>query len=175
MKSTPGWKIRAITRNTGSKAAQSLASEGIEVVEADFDHEESLIKAFADCHAVFAVTNWWEHLFAGKTQDEAGTIEQAQGITIANAAAKTPSLEHFIWSTTPSAERVSAGELRVPHMDYKANVDEYIRQELPDLAARTTYLYFGFYPQNLYWVPMLKPLEYVSCVLPPSLAFGLMR
>jgi NAD(P)-dependent dehydrogenase (short-subunit alcohol dehydrogenase family) len=46
MKKTPGWKVRAITRNPESDAAKKLAAEGIEVVRADFDDEASLTKAF---------------------------------------------------------------------------------------------------------------------------------
>jgi uncharacterized protein YbjT (DUF2867 family) len=51
MKKTPGWTVRAITRNTGSDAAKKLAAEGIEVVQASFDDEESLVKAFEVCRA----------------------------------------------------------------------------------------------------------------------------
>lgn len=46
MKRTPGWKIRALTRNADSDAAKKLAAEGIEVVQADWDDESSLSKAF---------------------------------------------------------------------------------------------------------------------------------
>ena len=46
MKKTPGWKVRAVTRNPESDAAKKLAAEGIEVVQADFDDEASLLKAF---------------------------------------------------------------------------------------------------------------------------------
>lgn len=46
MKKTPGWKVRAITRNTQSDVAKKLAAEGIEVVQANFDDESSLFKAF---------------------------------------------------------------------------------------------------------------------------------
>lgn len=113
-------------------------------------------------HAIFAVTNWWEHLFRGKTQDEAGEIEEEQGMKLARAAAATDSLEHYIWSTTPSAKRKFKGKLVTPHMDYKANVDARIKSELPELAAMTTYLYFGYYPQNMAFFPLIKPIEYVS-------------
>lgn len=165
MNKTPGWKVRAITRKPDSDAAKKLAAEGIEVVQAGFDDEESLVKAFEGVSAIYAVTNWWEHLYTGKTQDEAGVLEEEQGMKIARAAARTTSLEHYIWSTTPSAKRVFNGDLLTPHMDYKANVDERIQNELPDLAAKTTYLYFGYYPQNLVWYPMLRPTEYVSRIL----------
>jgi uncharacterized protein YbjT (DUF2867 family) len=38
--------VRALTRNPESDAAKKLAAEGVEVVQADFDNEESLKKAF---------------------------------------------------------------------------------------------------------------------------------
>ncbi|KAH7130090.1 hypothetical protein B0J11DRAFT_522400 [Dendryphion nanum] len=160
MKKVPGWKVRAITRNTESEAAKKLAAEGIEVVQASFDDEDSLVKAFKDVTAIYAVTNWWEHLFQGKSQDEAGEIEEKQGMNIARAAAATWTLENFIWSTTPSAKRQFNGKHLTPHMDYKANVDARIKSELPTLAAITTYLYFGYYPQNMAFFPLLKPIEY---------------
>lgn len=163
MKNTPGWKVRAITRNPSSEAAQKLAADSIEVVQASFDDELSLSKAFEGAHAIFAVTNWWEHLFQGKSQTEAGEIEEEQGMKIARAAAASKTLEHYIWSTTPSAKRMIKGpeKLLTPHMDYKANVDARIKSELPRLAAMTTYLYFGYYPQNMAFFPLIKPIEYV--------------
>lgn len=186
MKNVPGWKVKALTRSPTSDAAKKLAEEGIEVVQADFNDERSLRGAFevSACilhekyqvtywlqgdHAVFAVTNWWEHLFQGKTQNEAGEIEEEQGMKLARAAAATPSLEHYIWSTTPSAKRRFKGELLTPHMDYKANVDARIKSELPELALMTTYLYFGYYPQNMAFFPLIKPIEYVCNIDSPLL------
>jgi uncharacterized protein YbjT (DUF2867 family) len=46
MKKTSGWKVRALTRNVESDAAKRLLAEGIEVVQADFDDQNSLQKAF---------------------------------------------------------------------------------------------------------------------------------
>lgn len=46
---TPGWKIRAITRNANSQKARDLASRGAEVVQANFDDEDSLVKSFEVC------------------------------------------------------------------------------------------------------------------------------
>jgi hypothetical protein len=62
------------------------------------------------------VTNWWEHLFSGKSDDEAGVIEEEHGMKLARAAAQTTTLEHYIWSTTPSAKRVFNGEHLTPHV-----------------------------------------------------------
>lgn len=108
------------------------------------------------------MTNWWESLFSGKSQWEAGDIEERHGMNLARAAARTPTLEHYLWSTQPSAKRQFPGKLETPHMDYKANVDARIKAELPDLARKTTYLYFGYYPQNMAYFPLIKPLEIVS-------------
>lgn len=160
MRAVKGWKVRAITRSKESDAAKKLVAEGIEVVEADYNDEESLVRAFDGVAAVFAVTNWWEHLFRGKSQAEAGELEEEQGMNIARAAAATYTVEHYIWSTTPSGLKRTAGAQPVPHMDYKARVDARIKKELPDLAAITTYLYLGYYPQNMAFFPAIKPILY---------------
>ncbi|ETS73184.1 hypothetical protein PFICI_15129 [Pestalotiopsis fici W106-1] len=160
MNKTPGWKVRAITRNVESEAAKKLAAEGIEVVSASFDDESSLVAAFEGVSAVFAVTNWWEHLFSGKTQEESGLLEEEQGMKLARAAAQAETLEHYIWSSCPGTKKLLHGEISVPHMDYKAKVDERIKNELPELAKKTTYLFFGYYPQNFLSFPLVKPIEY---------------
>lgn len=43
---TPGWKVRAVTRNANSEKARDLAERGAEVVQANFDDVESLKEAF---------------------------------------------------------------------------------------------------------------------------------
>lgn len=56
MRQVPGWRVKAITRNPSSEAGQRLADEGVEVVQADFDDERSLVQAFqvrsTSCHAI---------------------------------------------------------------------------------------------------------------------------
>lgn len=51
--------------------------------------------------AIFLVTNYWEHLFAGKTALQAGEAEAAQASTAIKIADTLPDLKHFIWSTLP--------------------------------------------------------------------------
>lgn len=46
--------------------------------------------------------------------------------------------------------------------DYKGDIDDYIKSQLPELAAKTTYLSLGYYPQNMAYFPALKPFEMVS-------------
>lgn len=108
------------------------------------------------------MTNWWEPFQKGASQAGAGDIEERQGTTLARLAAEVKTLEHFIWSTLPAADRITDGKFPVPHFDYKAKVDDYIWKSLPDLAAKTTFLMFGFYPSNFAFFPLLKPLPVVS-------------
>jgi len=162
MLKTPGWSVRAITRNPNSDAAKALVSEGATVVQADFDDESSLAKAFEGATAIFAVTNFWELLFKSMNQKQSGEEEEKQAMALAKAASNVKTLEHYIWSTLPGAASLTDNKFHVPHLDYKAKVDERIRAELPELAKKTTYLYFGYYPSNMAFFPMCKPFELPS-------------
>lgn len=51
------YRIRAITRDPESPAALKLASQGAEVVAAELDDEESLVKAFNVC---FLLSNFYK-------------------------------------------------------------------------------------------------------------------
>ncbi|KAF2640724.1 NAD(P)-binding protein [Massarina eburnea CBS 473.64] len=159
MLKTPGWKVRIITRNVENEKAKALKERGAEVVSANFDDEASLSKAFEGAHAIFAVTNFWEHLFTGKSRDESGVLEAKQALNLARAASKSSTLEHYIWSTLPNAKKITGGKVPCPHFDYKAEVDDKIRSELPELAKKTTFLFFGYYPSNMAFFPMCKPFE----------------
>ncbi|KAH9220803.1 hypothetical protein DL95DRAFT_478045 [Leptodontidium sp. 2 PMI_412] len=154
-----GWNVTAITRNVSSDSAKALATAGASLVTANLDDEQSLISAFKGAHAIFGVTNFWEHLYTGSDLQTSGEKERQQAINIAQAASKTNGLEHYIFSSLPSAKKISGGKLSVPHLDYKAEVDDYIRQSLPDLAKKTTFIWLGWYPTNLAFFPMLKALE----------------
>ena len=85
-------------------------------------------------------------------------MEAAQAWKLARAAARTPTLEHYIWSTLPYAKKLSGGEFPCPHFDYKAAFDEKLKAEMPELAAKTTFLFMGYYPSNMVLLPMAKPV-----------------
>ncbi|KAH8803674.1 hypothetical protein F5884DRAFT_712563 [Xylogone sp. PMI_703] len=148
------YKVRAITRNVHSSNAKHLASQGAELVVADLNDEESLAKAFAGSTAIFAVTNFFEP-FASGGPDKAIQVELAQGKNIANAASKTDTLQHFIWSTLPGISEISNGKHKVPHFDAKREIDGYIKG-IPTLLSKTTFVWVGFYAQN-YGFPMFSP------------------
>ena len=140
-----GFACRAITRDPSKDKAQALASAGAEVVQADLDDVESLKKAFAGAHGVYAVTNFWEHF--------SGEKEKAQAKNIAEAA-KAAGVKHVIWSTLedirefmkPDDKRMPMlqEKYRVPHFDAKAEADAYFA------GLPTTFLVTSFYWDNLY-------------------------
>jgi uncharacterized protein YbjT (DUF2867 family) len=153
----PAYRVRAITRNPSSAAAQALSAQGAEVVSANVDDLASLKTAFAGSNIIFAVTVFQEAIIAHGSQEKAMEVEAAQGINLARAAAATlPSLEHYIWSTLPNAKAVSAGKHLVPHFESKNRVDAHIREHERDLLRKTTFLWVGTYHSN-YRAPFHAP------------------
>lgn len=55
---TGDWHIRAVTRNANGQKAQKLAAEGMEVVQASYDDEESVRKAFTVSYLLLALFVW---------------------------------------------------------------------------------------------------------------------
>jgi uncharacterized protein YbjT (DUF2867 family) len=141
-----GFTARAITRNPASDAAQALAAQGVEVVQADLDDEASLERAFAGAHGAFCVTNFWEHFSPEREKVQAGNLARA---------ARTAGVAHAIWSTLEdvrsyvpvSDERIPTltGGYKVPHMDAKGEANRYFA----DADVPTTYLYTSFYWDNM--------------------------
>jgi uncharacterized protein YbjT (DUF2867 family) len=140
-----GFAARALTRKTTSEKAVELKQEGAEVVEADLDSVESLAKAFAGAHAVFALTNFWEHFSAEKE------VEQAKNMA---EAAKRAGVKHVIWSSLEDTRRFMAlddprmptlhGKYKVAHFDGKGEADKEFTSRVP-----TTILITSFYWDNL--------------------------
>ncbi|KAK4119795.1 NAD(P)-binding protein [Parathielavia appendiculata] len=152
----PAYTVRAITRNPSSQAAKGLAAHGAEVVSADLNDLERLKAAFAGSHIIFGVTNFFEPFAAHQSPTKAMEIEEQQGINMAKAAAATPTLEHYIWSTLPNIKAISGGKYLVPHFEGKNRIDAYIREKEPALLAKTTFLWVAFYATNLVF-PMFTP------------------
>ena len=70
--------------------------------------------------AIFLVTNFWEHIFTGKTAVQSGEAEAAQASTVIKVADALPNLEHFIWSTLPG----NAEGVRIPQRNTKCRITE---------------------------------------------------
>jgi hypothetical protein len=156
------FKIRGLTRDINSKGAEALVAQGVEVVAADANNEESLINAFKGAYAIYAMTNFFEP-FVTEGPEKAIEVEYQQGLNLARAASKTSSLKHYIWSTLPDTMALSNGQLAVPHFVAKARVDEFIKRDKA-LLSKTVFLWITFYANNLYY-PIFMPIDAVSARL----------
>ncbi|CAM1510753.1 Fc.00g082660.m01.CDS01 [Cosmosporella sp. VM-42] len=167
------YTVRAITRNKDSAAAEALRMQGAEVVEADLDDFSSLRSAFAGSYAIFAVTNFFDS-FTTVGPSRAIENESTQGINLAKAASATVTLQHYIWSTLPNADRISRGKALVPHFVAKNRVDSYIKSDSA-LFSKTTFLWVSFYASNLQYpfyspicVPTAGSNKYIQLLATPS-------
>ncbi|KAB5576118.1 hypothetical protein GE09DRAFT_1265649 [Coniochaeta sp. 2T2.1] len=112
------YHIRAVTRRPDSDAAKSLKAKGVEIVTGDLNDIESLKAAFVGSQVIYSVTNFFEP-FAASGPAKATEVEAEQGINVAKAAAATPTLEHFIWSTLPNVAKTTFLWVTWYHDNYK--------------------------------------------------------
>jgi uncharacterized protein YbjT (DUF2867 family) len=140
------FRVRALTRNPGSDAAQELGREGAEVVTADLDDIDSLRRAFHGAHGAFCVTNFWEHFSPEREAAQAAHMAQA---------AQDEGLQHVVWSTLEDTRKwipldddrmpTLMGQYKVPHFDAKGAAN----REFIERAVPTTFLLTSFYWDNL--------------------------
>ena len=108
-----GYKVRAMTRNPDGERARELAELGAEVVQGDFEREDSVLAALDGVWGTFAVQNTWEAGVEG---------EEAQGKRIARLA-RQAGVQHFVYASVGSADKGTG----IPHFDNKHRVEETIR------------------------------------------------
>ncbi len=108
-----GWKLRALTRNTSSPAAQELARRGVTVVQGDLEDPASLERAAGGVYGVYSVQDYWA---VGAKR------EVQQGKNLADAAKKA-TVQHFVFSSVGGAERNTG----IPHWDSKWEIEKHIR------------------------------------------------
>ncbi|KAK4541391.1 hypothetical protein LTR36_007992 [Oleoguttula mirabilis] len=154
-----GWKVRAVSRNQTSAAATTLRDAGAEVVSASYDDVGSLEAAVKDAHAIFAVTNGTFDNLLEVGPEAASEREYQEILNIATAASQNTSLEHLVLHTLPSGAKMAGKEFYVPHMDTKDKAADKIKETMPDLAKKTTFLWIGLFVSNFWSFPMMKPVE----------------
>jgi uncharacterized protein YbjT (DUF2867 family) len=140
-----GFAVRALTRDPSSEKGRALAAAGAEVVAADLDDEESLVRALDGAYGGFFVTNFWEHFSPKREYAQAGNLARA---------AKRAGLQHVIWSTLEDTRRLVSldddrmptlmGSYKVPHFDAKGAADDLFREA----GVPTTFLLTSFYWDN---------------------------
>ena len=141
-----GFTVRALTRDPNSAAARALADLGAEVVQADFNDEPSVRRAFEGAYGAFLVTNFWAH---GSAAKETAEIE-----VLARAAAAA-GLRHVVWSTLEDTRDllpledprmpVLQEKYNVPHFDAKGEGNAlFTAAGVPTTFLNTTFFFQGF-------------------------------
>jgi len=126
------WKLRALTRDSNTNAAQELLRKGIEVVNGDLEKPATLGLALRGVYGVFSVQDFWS---VGARR------EVQQGKNLADAAKKA-GVEHFVYSSVGGAERSSG----IDHWESKWEVEKHIRRlGLPATILRPTAFMENYY------------------------------
>jgi uncharacterized protein YbjT (DUF2867 family) len=129
------YSVRVLTRDASSEKAMNLKDKGAEVVEGTMDDVNSLIEAMKDCYGVFGVTSFWEHF----------QKEYDHGKNLIDAVSKS-NIEHFVFSSLPGVKKISNGKYEAPHLDIKAELEDYSKS----LNLKATYVHAAFYYENFY-------------------------
>jgi uncharacterized protein YbjT (DUF2867 family) len=143
--------VRALTRDPNSDKAKALAKLGADVVAADVDDVQTLMRAFQGAYGVYAVTFFWNHFSPDKELASAAAMAEA---------AKHAGVQHVIWSTLEDTRRwvplsdnrmpTLMGKYKVPHFDAKGEADHLFT----DRAVPTTFLLTSFYWDNFIYFGM---------------------
>jgi uncharacterized protein YbjT (DUF2867 family) len=131
------WKVRALTRDKNTEAAQTLAKKGADVYQGNMNDLQSLEKAMDNVYGVFSVQDFW---IVGVEE------EIQQGKNMADVAKKM-GIKHFVYSSAAGADRNSG----VDHFDSKYVIEEYIKSS----GLRWTILRPVGFMEN-YHIPQLK-------------------
>lgn len=148
---TEEFEVRAITRNPDADKAKAIIPLVKEVVKADGDDEDSMVKAFEGCYGAFVVTDFWQDM------DMFHEIETTRTI---QAAAKKAGLKHVVLSSIPdSRDYINKAEDKdtwkvlletdgfksyIPHFDGKGSVKGDFAAAVPTTLFETTFYYDNF-------------------------------
>ena len=118
-----GWKLRALTRRPEAHEAQSLARQGVQVVQGDLEEPASIARAVEGVYGIYSVQDFWS---VGAKR------EVQQGKNLADGAKKA-GVQHFVYSSVGGAERNTG----IPHWESKWEIEKHIRQlKLPATIFR---------------------------------------
>jgi len=143
-----GHKVRAVTRDTNSNQAKSLANAGATLVTASLEDTAAIRKALEGATSLFAVTT----PFGGTD------AEIRQGIAATDAAQAAG--VHLVFTSVGSANRQTG----VPHFDSKYEVEKHIAK----IGVRTTVLAPVYFMENLYFGKEQLAKGIYATPLPPT-------
>ncbi|OQD84357.1 hypothetical protein PENANT_c013G04728 [Penicillium antarcticum] len=84
--SSGNYKIRVVTRAINSDTSKVLMLNGVVVVVADWNDEQSLVKTSEGSYAIYVETDFWDS-FVTQSIEDTIELEAKQGINMGKAAA----------------------------------------------------------------------------------------
>jgi uncharacterized protein YbjT (DUF2867 family) len=115
-----GWEVVALSREPEGEKARRWSKEGAQVVRADLEDRDSLIRAFQGADYVFGLTQPWSPDYR-KCHPER-EVEQGRNIT---EACRETGVKLLVMS---SAAHLAEGKTGIPHVDSKLEVEAYVSQ-----------------------------------------------
>ena len=147
-----GHKVRAVTRDTNSSQAKSLATAGATLVAASLEDTAALTQALEGATSLFAMT----------TPSGGTDSETRQGVAAADAAKATG--VHLVFTSVGSANRQTG----VPHFDSKYEVEKHIAK----VNVRATILAPVAFMENLNFIKEQLAKGIYASALPPTRALA---
>jgi uncharacterized protein YbjT (DUF2867 family) len=135
-----GFKVRGLTRNPDSDTAKALTARGFEILQGDFNDQQSLERAVHGADAVFSMGTFFE---AGLD------AETAQGIAVADAAKKEGAF--LVYSSVASADKNTG----VPHFESKYRVEQHIKS----IGVPHTIIAPVYFMENIYFPQTKEALD----------------
>src|SRR6266481_5187025 len=146
-----GHKVRAVTRDTNSSQAKSLATAGATLVAASLE-DTALTQALEGATSLFAMT----------TPSGGTDAETRQGVAAADAA-KAAGV-HLVFTSVGSANRQTG----IPHFDSKYEVEKHIAK----VGVRATILAPVSFMENLYFAKEQLAKGIYAAALSPTRALA---
>ncbi|WPU97743.1 NmrA/HSCARG family protein [Mucilaginibacter sp. cycad4] len=140
------YRVRGITRRTGSPGLSTLLEQGLELVNLPLDlgFQKDYVEAFRGSDGVFMMT---------PGIDPHQTHEEELGKQLANAAVEA-GVKHIIFSSLENVDQITGGRKFAPHFTDKANIEAYIRT----LPVTSSFIYMAFFYTNLmeFYTPRME-------------------
>jgi uncharacterized protein YbjT (DUF2867 family) len=125
-----GFRVKALTRNPSSRAAQNLKKLDAEIVQGDLNNTDTFRNHIKNVDGIFTVL----------TYENGIDKEIKQGIALANLA-KEYDIKHFLYSSVIGADSNTG----IPNWESKFKIENYIKQmNLPYTIIRPSSLFENF-------------------------------
>lgn len=127
-----GYRVRAMTRNPDSVAAENLRIAGAEIVQGDFDVPQSMREALQQVAGLFLVSHYWDGV----------ELEIERGIRAAELAAESD-IDHLVYTSVARYRH----DRQIPHFASKRRIEKRIKE----LGLPYTFLRPVAFMENWQW------------------------